>query len=470
MANRYLFKTTAEDLLNDVNQIQTGLITGDRLNASVNLPVGTLLDGTLLTTRITAAAGGYDFHASVKTVVRVLDTDKGIGWDYDTLTHQATLASGTYDLSIAGNQNCQVPLVDGDRVALMVVSGSIASGSPAADQSTGIYTIAYVSGDWVLTRATDADGNNNNFTIGALTFLEYGVSPIQAGQGLVLIGGEYEYVTAVWAIVGAAFPVATGADEVLISTGPGTSYTTKQAGDLVADVLAAGLGGDPAGTTFISNGAGDITTTSTTVAALLAATDQAGARSAIGAGTSNYADPLTTNGDLLVRAGGVTTRLPVGASPNSYVLNLVAGAPAWAQVSLTAGVTGVLPIANGGLGSATPPFTSVIDAVEHTTNNGSTYHLLTISCATGSRAYTFRGTVSAAKSDYSNAYAWDIIATVSHDGAVTLRGAVITPTDPSGPYTVSCDINGSNLRVAVNGVAATDVKWHGGGFLTVYGA
>lgn len=200
-----------------------------------------------------------------------------------------------------------------------------------------------------------------------------------SAQSLPLAGGG-----------GAGVPTATGADQVPVSTGAGTTYVATDLSSAVLTGLDGILGAQPAGTAPISDGAGGTKGTSSTVAALLNA-----------------------------------TRLS---------------------------------------------FDQVVNAVEHTTNNGSTYHLLTISCATGSRAYTFRGTVSAAKSDYSNAYAWDIIATVSHDGAVTLRGAVITPTDPSGPYTVSCDINGSNLRVAVNGVAATNVKWHGGGFLTVYGA
>jgi len=122
------------------------------------------------------------------------------------------------------------------------------------------------------------------------------------------------------------------------------------------------------------------------------------------------------------------------------------------------------------LNATTLPLTSVVNAIEYTTNNGSLYHLLVISCATASRSYTFRGTVSATKSDYTNAYAWDIVATVSHDGSVTLRDVVITPTDPASPYAVTVDVNGSNLRVGVTGVAMTSVKWHAGGFLTTYGA
>lgn len=44
-----------------------------------------------------------------------------------------------------------------------------------------------------------------------------------------------------------------------------------------------------------------------------------------------YTDPLTTNGDILVRASGTTTRLPVGT--NGYVLTVSAGQPAWVAAS-----------------------------------------------------------------------------------------------------------------------------------------
>lgn len=43
---------------------------------------------------------------------------------------------------------------------------------------------------------------------------------------------------------------------------------------------------------------------------------------------SSYADPLTTDGDMLVRAGGVTTRLPVGSS--GQILVVSGSAPTWA--------------------------------------------------------------------------------------------------------------------------------------------
>lgn len=122
----------------------------------------------------------------------------------------------------------------------------------------------------------------------------------------------------------------------------------------------------------------------------------------------------------------------------------------------------------GGGGGSALPYT-VVEPVEHTTTTASTYHLLTISCSTSPRAYTFRGTVSAAKSDYSNAYSWDVIANVSNNGSVTLRNVLITPTDPASPYALDVHVSGANLRVGVIGVAATSVHWHGYGFLNQYG-
>lgn len=203
-----------------------------------------------------------------------------------------------------------------------------------------------------------------------------------SAQGLPLAGGG-----------GGGLPAAAGADEIPVSTGPGTTYVAVTAFQVVADVLDAALGAEPAGTTIKSDGAGAVTTTSATVSTFLDAT--------------------------------------------------------------------------------TLPFTGVVNAVEHTTNNGTGHHLLTISCATNSRAYTFRGTISAARDDYSNAYAWDVIAALSHatgGGGLQLRTALITPTDPASPYTVAVNVNGNNLRVEVTGVLGHNVQWHGGGFLTVYGA
>lgn len=46
-----------------------------------------------------------------------------------------------------------------------------------------------------------------------------------------------------------------------------------------------------------------------------------------------YTDPLTTNGDLVIRAGGATTRLGTLGAPDGGVLTVTNGAPAWAAAS-----------------------------------------------------------------------------------------------------------------------------------------
>ena len=61
--------------------------------------------------------------------------------------------------------------------------------------------------------------------------------------------------------------------------------------------------------------------------------------------------PLTTRGDLVVRDAATNVRLPVGAA--NTVLGSDGTDPGWTQVDLTAAVTGILPVANGGTASAT---------------------------------------------------------------------------------------------------------------------
>ena len=60
---------------------------------------------------------------------------------------------------------------------------------------------------------------------------------------------------------------------------------------------------------------------------------------------------LTTRGDLLKRGASAVERLAIGGA--NTVLLTDGTDPSWGQVSLTAGVTGTLPLANGGTGAST---------------------------------------------------------------------------------------------------------------------
>jgi hypothetical protein len=73
------------------------------------------------------------------------------------------------------------------------------------------------------------------------------------------------------------------------------------------------------------------------------------ADSATAAAASAASIGLTTRGDLLKRGASANERLAIGGADT--VLLTDGTDPAWGQVSLTAGVTGTLPLANGGTGA-----------------------------------------------------------------------------------------------------------------------
>ena len=82
---------------------------------------------------------------------------------------------------------------------------------------------------------------------------------------------------------GAGLPAATGAGEVPISTGAGTTYAASPFADEVGIALASQIG-SVSGKALIGDGAGDAITTSADVSSFLAAANAAAARTAIGAG------------------------------------------------------------------------------------------------------------------------------------------------------------------------------------------
>lgn len=121
------------------------------------------------------------------------------------------------------------------------------------------------------------------------------------------------------------------------------------------------------------------------------------------------------------------------------------------------------------LKAARLPFTSVVNAKEHTTNNGSTHELLSINCGTANRGYILRLVVGATNATtFANGLVWDVIAAITHDGAVTVRNSVITKSDPGSPWAIALSVDGNNVKLNVTGALATNVAWFAGGYLTEY--
>jgi hypothetical protein len=94
---------------------------------------------------------------------------------------------------------------------------------------------------------------------------------------------------------GAGLPVAGGAGEVPVSTGAGTTYAASPISTEVSGVLAGFLGAT-LGQTVIGDGAGDVSTTTADVSALLAASNAPGMRSALCDRTISLAGLTATNG------------------------------------------------------------------------------------------------------------------------------------------------------------------------------
>jgi hypothetical protein len=77
-------------------------------------------------------------------------------------------------------------------------------------------------------------------------------------------------------------------------------------------------------------------------------------------------DLLTTRGDFVTRSATTYSRLAVGTANQVLITN--GTDPSWGQVSLSAGVTGTLPIANGGSGQTTA--SAAFNALAPTTTQG----------------------------------------------------------------------------------------------------
>jgi len=102
-----------------------------------------------------------------------------------------------------------------------------------------------------------------------------------------------------------------------------------------------------------------------------------------GGGTSNYVDPLTTAGDMLVRSNSGTTRLPAGQ--NDQMLTIVNGVPTWKTFSIPTGSAGTVSSVNvlgvKGLETKGGPITSsgTIEVGLKTTGvTAGTYNMATI--------------------------------------------------------------------------------------------
>lgn len=347
----------------------------------------TLTTGTISTTP--SASTDIANKSYVDTVAQGLDTKA------------SCLAATTVNITLSGAQT-----VDG--IALVAADRCLVKNQTSAADN-GIYVVA--TGAW--TRATDM--NTWAQVPGAYVFVETGTT--QADTGWVCTsnaGGTLGTTAITWAqFSGAGSGVSsitfgstgltpstatTGAVTVagtLVAVNGGTGQSSYAVGDLLYASTTTALSKLPdvaTGNALISGGVGVAPSwnkigLTTHVSGTLPTANGGTNLTAFTSGGAVYATSTSvlTTGTLPIGSGGTNTTATATANGVTYgtgtayaftaagttgqvLIATTSSAPSWGQVSLTTGVTGTLPIANGGTGQTTA--SAAFNALSPVTSTG----------------------------------------------------------------------------------------------------
>lgn len=288
--------------------------------------------------QLTAPTGDVSFNSQKITNLAdpVADSDAATksyvdaarsGLDVKASVRVATTA----DITLSGTQTIDgVALSTGDRVL-------VKDQSPASEN--GIYVVA--SGSW--SRATDADANAE-VTSGMFTFVEQGTVNADRGYVLTTDGAITVGSTAL------TFTQFSGAGQITAGDGLAKS----------GDTLSVNVDNSTIEIATDTLGVKDAGITAAKIASAVAGDGLTG-----GAGSALAVDPLAagglqisssqlsikldSNSALSLSAGGLTVASSIAGSG----LTWTSGVISVDSVDLTSGVTGTLPIANGGTNATT---------------------------------------------------------------------------------------------------------------------
>ena len=320
-------------------------------------------------------------------------------------------------------------------------SGAFGIGSVAgATVSYGTSGQLFVSGG---SAAQPSWTSPTSIAVTSINFGTTGLTPSTATQGAVTVAGTLVaanggtgltsftsggavYATSTSALTTGTLPIASGGTNSTatptaggIGYGTGTAHAYTAVGTSGQPLISAGAGAPAFGTLALG-------TANTNVSGTLTVTN-----GGTGAGT------FTANGVIY---GNTTSALGVTAAGTTgqVLIATTSSAPSWGQVSLTAGVTGTLPVANGGTGITTTPSNGQIPI-----GNGTNYTAATLTAGAG-------------------------ITITNASGSVTVAGTGSTINSQTTGYTLVAADAGKTISITTGGVTVPNSILSAGNIVTIY--